>query len=74
MGGIFVLVGVLVFVYMTARGMDRYPWPWMSFVLIIFIILSAIFDFPPFVHALIAGLTGYVAMKKIDEKEFFSSH
>lgn len=74
MGGILVLVGVLVFIYMTARGIDRYPWPWMSFVLILFIVLSALIDLPAFVNAFIAGVIGYFAMRKIDEKDLFSSH
>jgi len=66
--GILVLIGVLVLIFMSAKKIDRYPWPWMSFVLIIFIFLSSVFNIPLFANALMAGVVVYLIMKKFDEK------
>jgi hypothetical protein len=68
MGGILVLIGVLVFTYMTARGIDRYPWPWMSLVLFLFILISALLNIPAFTIALFSGLVVYFILRKMDEK------
>lgn len=71
--GILVLLGILVFTFMSAKKIDRYPWPWMSFVLIIFIVLSSLFNIPLFANALISGVIVYLIMKKIDEKSVTSA-